>query len=361
MKSLLFISAVVVSLVSSVKWSDEKIDNLEHFNSMNHKAVFDEWRQEFNRTYVSIEEEGHKFITWLDNWHKILKHNHESGASYTLRLNQFGDMTSQEFRDYVHGPKGSCLKRKPRGETPIVLNAAASYNQNKGISVAANPTTVDWRTKNVVTPVKNQGSCGSCWAFSSTGSIECRVAIATGVLNSLSEQQLVDCSGSYGNDGCSGGLMDDAFKYVEASGGLCTEAEYPYKGVDGICTSSTCGTKYDPISSYSDVKSDNEADLETAVSQGCVSVAIEADQLAFQYYSGGILDTTCGTELDHGVLLVGYNNEETDSEYWILKNSWGTSWGIQGYAYLCKDCNKNGNEGECGVNREPSYPQSKNQ
>merc|ERR1719229_1397573 len=149
--------------------------------------------------------------------------------------------------------------------------------------------------------------------------------------------------------------MDDAFKYVQASNGLCSEKEYPYKGKSGQCKSSTCGTKYDPIISYEDVKADSVDDLENALISGPVSIAIEADQSAFQFYGGGILDGLCGTRLDHGVLVVGYGSE-SGSDYWKVKNSWGTSWGMEGYILICKDCGKNGNKGECGILMEPSYP-----
>ena len=119
--------------------------------------------------------------------------------------------------------------------------------------------------------------------------------------------------------------MDDAFKYVIAEGGLCSESEYPYTAEDGTCESSSCGTKYDAITSYKDVTSDSESSLEAAVAEGPVSIAIEADQTAFQFYSGGVLDGRCGTRLDHGVLAVGYGSEDS-SDYWKVKNSWGTSW-----------------------------------
>ena len=149
-----------------------------------------------------------------------------------------------------------------------------------------------------------------------------------------------DCSGSYGNEGCNGGLMDDAFKYVEASGGLCSESEYPYTARNGVCKSSSCGTKYDPITSYSDVTSDSMTSLESAVAEGPVSIAIEADQSSFQFYSTGILNGLCGTRLDHGVLAVGYGVEGSN-QYWKVKNSWGTSWGMIiyiSYIYIIKIC-----------------------
>ena len=149
--------------------------------------------------------------------------------------------------------------------------------------------------------------------------------------------------------------MDDAFKYVEANGGLCSEAEYPYTAKDGTCESSKCGTKYDPISSYKDVRADNVADLEAAVAEGPVSIAIEADQSAFQFYSSGVLTGLCGTRLDHGVLVVGYGEQDGD-KFWKVKNSWGETWGMDGYILICKECSKNNGAGECGILMQPSYP-----
>merc|ERR1712087_1096434 len=228
----------------------------------------------------------------------------------------------------------------------------------KGMDV---PTAIDWTDNNgnYVTPVKNQGQCGSCWSFSTTGAIESRTAIAnkqTGNdIVTLSEQELVDCSGSYGNQGCNGGLMDDAFKYIQKAQGLCSEQENPYTAKDGTCVASSCGTRYDAISSYSDVTPDSFASMEEAVAQGPVSIAIEANQLAFQFYSSGVFTGNCGTQLDHGVLAVGYGVDGSQ-KYWKVKNSWGASWGMNGYILICKECQKNGDKGECGILMQPSFP-----
>jgi len=283
---------------------------------------------------------------WSTNYYKIKEHNAQNHR-YTLAMNKFGDMTEEDFNKFV-SPNGGCLK------TRDVIDPSLLF-EPEFVNLKSLPTSVDWaNTSSYVTPVKDQGSCGSCWAFSATGSTESRYAIATGVLNSLSEQELVDCSDSYGNLGCDGGFMDSAFLYIKANEGLALESEYPYTGTDGKCESSEY-THYDPIEGFQFVQRDNETALLLAVVNGPVSVGIQANQLAFQFYSSGILDGNCGTNIDHGVLAVGYN-ENSDGKYWIVKNSWGTDWGLNGYVYICRDCDQNGDEGECCINCQPSFP-----
>jgi len=217
------------------------------------------------------------------------------------------------------------------------------------LRVGAYPSgSLDWTTKNAVTGVKDQGQCGSCWAFSTTGSTEGAIALKYNHLTSLSEQELVDCAGSYGNAGCNGGLMDSAFKYAEANG-LCTEAAYPYTGRNGACQKASCTASANTkITGYKDVTHTENA-LGAAADIGPVSVAIEADQSGFQLYKSGVFCGTCGTSLDHGVLVVGYGDEGT-SPYWKVKNSWGASWGEAGYIRMCRNSDK------CGIASEPSYP-----
>jgi len=220
----------------------------------------------------------------------------------------------------------------------------------------SNATSVDWRTKGAVTPVKNQAQCGSCWAFSTTGSLEGANQIKTGKLVSLSEQQLVDCATAEGNQGCNGGLMDDAFKYIEHDG-LETESDYPYTGRDGKCSADKAKEQV-KVASFVDVKASSGAAFKAALDKGPVSVAIDAAGIMFQLYHGGIMKGGglfgCGTSLDHGVLAVGYGSEN-GSDYWIVKNSWGGSWGEKGYLRMAADYTST-DAGTCGIQLQASYP-----
>jgi len=215
------------------------------------------------------------------------------------------------------------------------------------------PASIDWVTKGAVTPVKNQGECGSCWAFSTTGSLEGANFVQNGKLESLSEQQFVDCAASYGTNGCNGGMMDDAFKFAENTA-ICTEDSYPYRGRVGNClTCDTNGLTSGAVTGYKDVATDSQEDLMSAVAQQPVSIGIEADQKVFQLYKGGVLSGMCGAKIDHGVLVVGYGTDATGGDYWKVKNSWDVSFGEDGYVRLARG--KEG-AGECGILTTPSYP-----
>jgi len=349
MKSVVF-SALIAAAFGSAghfsvenRWKQPVINNWE---DVDHVKAFRGWKETFGKTYATLEEESTRFLTFLSNWRKINEFNTKMEHSYVLGMNQFSDMTTEQFRQYIHGNQDSCVKASERK----VISGKSDG------SVDAPCSSMDWSQKGVVTPVKNQGGCGSCWAFSATGSVESSYAIAHGQLNSLSEQQLVDCSGGYGNAGCNGGWMDSAFQYIQATGGLALESQYTYTATDGTCRASSY-SMYDKITGYTDVSADNSDALATAVCSRPVSVAIEADQTAFQFYSGGVIDGGCGTSLDHGVLVVGFGFDSSSNlNYWKVKNSWGTGWGEQGYVRICKDCNQNGAAGECGILSAPSYP-----
>jgi cathepsin L len=286
----------------------------------------------YGKSYGTKAEFEFRGAQFKENLVKIAEHNSENGTS-TVGINQFSDKTKQEM-SRMNGYKASATKN---------LTAAPL------LSTANTPNDVNWVTAGAVTPVKNQGQCGSCWAFSTTGSVEGAEFLATGKLASYSEQQLVDCAGGvYGNMGCNGGLMDNAFKYIEKYG-IEAEATYPYTARDGTCkydASKTEGT----VKSYQDVAPGNPAQLKAALAISPVSVAIEADQIAFQGYTSGVITKGCGTSLDHGVLAVGYGTE-SGQDYFLVKNSWGPSWGAEGYVKIGA-----GSSNVCGILSAASYP-----
>jgi len=308
--------------------------------STDYSQLFSSWKKAHGKTYTTAASESEAFASFAQNEDKIRSHN-AKGLSYTLGHNAFSDMTADTFLSQYLGFNASLHRQRTYSQRPLHVAL-------EGVSL---PESVDWVSYGAVTTPKNQGSCGSCWAFSTTGAIEGAYAIATGSLTSLSEEDLVQCDTT--DNGCGGGLMDNAFRWVE-SHGIASEEAYPYSsssGTAGSCSSSKRNSPTVTITGYTDVASEDETALKSAVAQQPVSVAIEADKSVFQLYSGGVLDSSsCGTSLDHGVLIVGYGTDSSGGDYWKVKNSWGTSWGEAGYVRLARGKNM------CGIAIEPSYP-----
>tara|TARA_B100000963_G_scaffold361923_1_gene400918 strand:+ start:4549 stop:5907 length:1359 start_codon:yes stop_codon:yes gene_type:complete len=300
--------------------------------------LFNKWLEQHNKYYYTPQEYIKRLNIFNENTLHILSNKHKS---FKMAHNHLSDKTTDEYRHLLGFKYVPHLQRK-------------EYSLNRLNSETFIPESVDWRDKGAVTPVKNQGQCGSCWSFSTTGALEGAYFIKTGTQVEFSEQELVSCDKV--DQGCNGGLMDNAFKWIEDKGGLCSEDSYPYDSGQG--QSSRCHTckavNGSRVTNYVDVQNSTDA-LALAVSKQPVSIAIEADKLSFQFYRSGVYKANCGTNLDHGVLLVGYGTEN-GLDYWLVKNSWGPSWGDQGYIKILKEDNPE-NGGECGILLSASYPE----
>ncbi|VDO29005.1 unnamed protein product [Haemonchus placei] len=308
----------------------QKID--EAFNK------WDDYKETFGKSYEPDEENDY-MEAFVKNVIHIEEHNKEhrlGRKTFEMGLNEIADLPFSQYRKL----NGYRMRRQ--------LGDSMQSNGTKFL-VPFNvqiPESVDWREEGLVTPVKNQGMCGSCWAFSSTGALEGQHARATGKLVSLSEQNLVDCSTKYGNHGCNGGLMDLAFEYIKENHGVDTEDSYPYVGRVRANKESVSGNEIS-------IEGEREFPSISVATQGPISIAIDAGHRSFQLYKKGVyFDEECSSEeLDHGVLLVGYGTDPEAGDYWLVKNSWGPTWGEKGYIRIARNRNNH-----CGVATKASYP-----
>ncbi|KAJ6829957.1 oryzain alpha chain-like [Iris pallida] len=312
------------------------------------RHIYEDWLVKHGKNYNALGEKERRFDIFRDNLRFVDEHNAAADAgahSFRLGMNKFADLTNEEYRSRHLGVnRGGRRKR----------NGVGSDRYRVGLGEEL-PESVDWREQGAVPPVKDQGSCGSCWAFSTIAAVEGINKIVTGELIALSEQELVDCDTSY-NEGCNGGLMDYAFQFIIDNGGIDTEEDYPYKNRDGRCDTLRKNAKVVSIDSYEDLPENDEQALKKAVANQPVSVAIEAGGRDFQLYESGIFSGSCGLALDHGVAAVGYGSEN-GKDYWIVRNSWGVDWGEAGYLRMERNIPQT--SGKCGIAVEPSYPVKK--
>jgi len=330
-KTVLIALAVVGTLTAGYFLFKNKPTKTVDVNTTAIKDIYNQWKLNY-KINVGAAEDNYRFGVFSNNYAKITQHNRLLGRSYNLGLNPFTHLTQEEFAATHLGLK-----------MPKNLNRTVTT-----LPVGNLKATADWRGK--MNTVKNQGQCGSCWAFSAVGALEGVHSVKKGQLYNLAEQELVDCSGSYGNMGCNGGLMDYAFQYVIDNKGLATQNDYPYTAADGDCNSGVA--RIAPITGFTDVTVNSAAALKAAIAQQPVSVAIEADTFTFQGYTSGVInDDSCGTNLDHGVVAVGYD-DAANPPYYIVRNSWGTSWGDAGHVKIgIQD-----GAGICGIQMAASFP-----
>nr|ABQ10191.1 actinidin Act1c [Actinidia eriantha] len=327
--SLLFFSTLLIlSLALDAKRTNDEV-----------KAMYESWLIKHGKSYNSLGERERRFEIFKETLRFIDEHNADTSRSYKVGLNQFADLTNEEFRStYLGFTRGSNKTKVSNRYEPRVGQVLPDY--------------VDWRSEGAVVDIKNQGQCGSCWAFSAIAAVEGINKIVTGNLISLSEQELVDCGRTQSTKGCDGGYMTDGFEFIINNGGINTEENYPYTAQEGQCDLNLQNEKYVTIDNYENVPYYNEWALQTAVAYQPVSVALESAGDAFQHYSSGIFTGPCGTATDHAVTIVGYGTEG-GIDYWIVKNSWDTTWGEEGYMRILRNV---GGAGTCGIATMPSYP-----
>jgi len=310
----------------------------------NYQDSFRNFTQRYRKSFSSDEFQA-RFSVFKNNLDKIDEHN-DRAAGYTLAINEFGALTSEEFIHYYTG-------LTPTNDTDLSANDTDSaVNETETHDLNARGLSVDWRTRGAVGPVKNQGQCGSCYSFSSAAALEALHFMRTGNFMTFSEQQIVDCSRSYGNLGCNGGTMDWSFSYVQ-NNGIESMSDYPYTGRVDACRHNPAKSKF-RNTGYRQVTRNSDSALTAAVNQQPISVGVQADQAVWQFYSSGVvMANQCGTSINHGVLLVGYGTQN-NIPVWLVRNSWGPNWGQGGYIYLQK--NSGTPTGTCGILAMTSYP-----
>jgi len=300
------------------------------------KQVFEKYAIEYSKIYDTTQEYNKREAIFCENLHHIEKHNTNEN-NWKMGVTEFADLTQEEFSE--------------RHNTMLTIETKRIdiRNINGNAHVTNSNKTVNWGV--FMPPVKNQGKCGSCYSFGALTSIEARINIETGKKIILSEGEIIDCSYMMGNLRCNGGMPDRVFRYVKYYG-VCPLKDYPYSIPFETCKDCPDEDKV-RIKTWVNVESGSEKALEKALDSGPVAIAIDAGSMNFQFYKSGVFDN-CGTQLNHAVTLFGYGIEEDGTKYWLVRNSWGESWGDGGNFKLKRGVGSVA--GTCGILLMSSYP-----
>ncbi|KAL1195415.1 putative cysteine protease RDL4 [Cardamine amara subsp. amara] len=339
---LILLAMVIASCATAMDMSVVSYDNNHHVTTDEASLIFESWMVKHGKVYDSVAEKEQRLTIFEDNLRFITNRN-VANLSYRLGLNRFADISQEEYAHVCHGTNA----RPPRNHVFMTSNDRYKTSADDVL-----PKSVDWRNEGAVTEVKDQGLCRSCWAFSTVGAVEGLNNIVTGELITLSEQDLINCNKE--NNGCGGGKIETAYEFIINNGGLGTNNDYPYKAVNGVCNGRFKeNNKNVMIDGYENLPANEESALMKAVAHQPVTAIIDSSSREFQLYESGVFDGACGTNLNHGVVVVGYGTEN-GRDYWIVKNSRGNTWGEAGYMKMAR--NIANPRGLCGIAMRASYP-----
>nr|XP_043637029.1 cysteine protease Amb a 11.0101-like [Erigeron canadensis] len=343
-KFILFTLSLVLILgvnVESFHYLEKELESEQGL-----QGLYDRWRSEHK-----VQAKGpERFNVFKYNVQRVHASNKQN-KTYRSELNQFADLTHHEMlKTYTSNIEHYLALKGPHG--PIKGSAPSGGGSIAG-DASKLPKEVDWRNHNAVTPVKNQGQCGSCWAFAAVGAVEGINAIVTGQLVRLSEQQLLDCDNDGRNNACGGGLPCEAFQFIKDHGGLATEESYPYVGVRETCCFAKFGHHSVTLDGGWRLTINVESDLMDSLARQPVEIALDASG-DFMFYKEGIFTGSCGTNINHSMLCVGYGETPEGQKYWIVKNSWGEGWGEKGYIRLVRGVEDP--VGVCGMYQYATVP-----
>ncbi|KAL1195411.1 putative cysteine protease RDL5 [Cardamine amara subsp. amara] len=339
---ILLLAMVIASFATAMDMSVVSYDDNHHVTADEASLIFESWMIKHGKVYDSVAEKERRFTIFKDNLRFITNRN-AANLSYRLGLNRFADISQDEYVQLCHGTNA----RPPRNH--FFMTRSDRYKTSASDVL---PKSVDWRNEGAVTEVKDQGLCRSCWAFSTVGAVEGLNKVVTGELITLSEQDLINCNKE--NNGCEGGKIETAYEFIINNGGLGTNNDYPYKAVNGVCDGHFKENNKNVIlDGYENLPANDESSLMKAVAHQPVTAIIDSSSREFQLYESGVFDGTCKTNLNHGVVVVGYGTEN-GRDYWIVKNSRGNTWGEAGYMKMAR--NIANPRGLCGIAMRASYP-----